>query len=261
MDGKIRTNDKMTTLQQSNCQLLYPEWATNKKAGYQCCLGAMSPMTLRKPAIDQARHIVKRCHGMAIDRSKIAQLGTAGADDVAVTTVNTSTSGAVSNTSDGRPRASAIELDLVVRSFDTRGTCPPNYYDAGYVDAHDEGPPETRCVLSSTGPAILGCGDRFCGDIAGPIASYCTRASPRACPEHYESVATTSVLGCKERICRKKGLDPPVYYCGKYYCAPDLNQLSAGFLDRDSAHPCPSGYHARGTVDGTWPFSYMECRK
>lgn len=237
----------MTTLQQSNCQLLYPEWATKGNAGYQCCLGAMSPMTLQKPAMDQARHIVQRCHGMAIDHSKIAQLGSAGADE---------------KMRDAAATREKIGMIIVVRSFDTRGTCPPDYYATEYVDAHDGGPPKTRCQLSSTGPAILGCGDGLCGDIAGSsVASFCRRSSPRACPEHYESVATTSVLGCKERICRKKGLDPPVYYCGKYYCAPDLNQLSAGFLDRDSAHPCPSGYHAKGTVDGTWPFSYMECRK
>lgn len=252
----------MTTLQQSNCQLLYPEWATNGKAGYQCCLGAMSPMTLRKPAIDQARHIVQRCRGMAIDRSKIAQLGSAGADEkmrgAEATSVNSGT--------ERDPRIS-INLQALNYVDVSDGKCPPGFYPTGNVDRdyYTHGAVVhrswTRCDASSTGPAILGCGDRFCGDIAGPVASYCTRASPRACPEHYESVATTSVLGCKERICRKKGLDPPVYYCGKYYCAPDLHQLSAGFLDQDSAHPCPSGYHAKGTVDGTWPFSYMECRK
>ena len=137
--------------------------------------------------------------------------------------------------------------------------CPPLSYPVGTytaVDGH-----YTQCQLSATGPGMLKCGKFLCAEAASDVPNCAELGGARACPEHYESVATTSVLGCEERICRKKGLDPPVYYCGKHYCAPHLNQLNAGFLDRDSAHPCPSGYHAKGTVDGTWPFSYMECRK
>ena len=106
---------------------------------------------------------------------------------------------------------------------------------------------------------MLKCGKGLCGDVASDIPNCAEISGSIACPANYEHVGTISTLGCEERICRKKGLDPPVYYCGKHYCAPEKSQLNAGFLDRDSAHPCPSGYHASGTVDGTWPFSYMAC--
>ena len=105
------------------------------------------------------------------------------------------------------------------------------------------------------------CGKEMCSNTGSYFPSCAELKGTRPCPENYDSIATISTMGCEERICRKKGLDPPVYYCGKHYCAPYKRQLNAGFIDRDSAHPCPSGYHARGTVDGTWPFSYMECRK
>jgi len=63
-----------TPLQQRNCKLLYPGWATNEKAAYQCCLGAMSPKTLTLSAVDQARHVVRHCPGKAIGSTEIVQL-------------------------------------------------------------------------------------------------------------------------------------------------------------------------------------------
>jgi hypothetical protein len=70
---------QMTTLQQRNCQLLYPRWATFEKAGYQCCMNAMTLAVLERPASDQARHVAQHCPGNAIDSTKIAQLETPAA--------------------------------------------------------------------------------------------------------------------------------------------------------------------------------------
>jgi len=72
----------MTTPQQRNCQLLYPGWATIEKAGYKCCVGAMTRAVLERavlemPASAQAGYVVQHCPGKEIDRTKIAQLETA----------------------------------------------------------------------------------------------------------------------------------------------------------------------------------------
>ena len=64
----------MASPQQGNCQILYPGWATVEKAGYQCCLDAMSPTTLAKPALDQVRHVAQHCPGKAFGSTEITEL-------------------------------------------------------------------------------------------------------------------------------------------------------------------------------------------
>ena len=64
----------MASLKQRSCQLLYPGWATTEKAGYQCCLAAMSPTTLAKPAVDQVRHVAQHCPGKAFGSTEITEL-------------------------------------------------------------------------------------------------------------------------------------------------------------------------------------------
>jgi hypothetical protein len=60
-----------------HCKLLFPQWDSLEREGYQCCVGSLSPTILQKPIADQVRHVAQSCPGKAFDDADIDRVRTA----------------------------------------------------------------------------------------------------------------------------------------------------------------------------------------